>query len=113
MTQRTGAPSGPSNEGDEAAPTRFEERVIAALNDLDEGEVVSYGEVARRAGAPGAARAVGTILRITGEPVPWWRVVNAAGRLAPGVEIEQAQRLRAEGISVTSGRVARPDRSGA
>ena len=115
MTPRTGVPSGPSNDpdgADEATPTSFEERVIAALHDLDEGEVVSYGEVARRSGAPGAARAVGTILRITGEPVPWWRVVNAAGRLAPGLESDQAQRLRAEGVSVSGGRVARATRDG-
>lgn len=91
------------------AEASFEDRVIEALGELAEGEVVSYGELARRAGAPGAARAVGTILRITGEPVPWWRVVNAAGRLAPGLEVEQAQRLRSEGVSVTNGRVARPE----
>lgn len=84
--------------------------MIAALQELGEGEVVSYGEVARRAGAPGAARAVGTILRITGEPVPWWRVVNAAGRLAPGLESDQAQRLREEGVSVSNGRVVRATR---
>ena len=36
-----------------------------------------------------------------------FRVVNAAGRLAPGSEQEQAQRLRAEGVQVVGGRVIR------
>src|SRR3954454_24757415 len=37
----------------------FEERVWAALREIPYGETASYGEIARRIGAPGAARAVG------------------------------------------------------
>ena len=54
------------------------EDVSAVLRDLRRGEVVSYGEVARRAGYPGAARAVGNVLA-RGVGVPWWRVVRADG----------------------------------
>jgi len=61
--------------------------------------------VAADAGWPGRARAVGNILKWTDEPVPWWRVVNASGRLAPGKEQDQARRLRAEGVTVVDGRV--------
>jgi methylated-DNA-protein-cysteine methyltransferase-like protein len=30
--------------------------------------------------------------------VPWWRVIRADGTLAPAVAVEQAQRLKAEGV---------------
>ena len=74
---------------------------------LQPGQVVSYGEVAAEAGAPGAARAVGNLLRRSAG-LPWWRVVAASGRLIPGAETEQRERLEAEGVVFTrSGRVAR------
>ena len=57
--------------------------VLAVVVTLEPGEVVTYGEVARQAGYPGAARAVGNVLARTDEAVPWWRVVAADGRLAP------------------------------
>ncbi len=77
----------------------------AVLAALQTGEVVTYGEVAMEAGFPGAARAVGTFLSRSGGEYPWWRVVAAGGRLAPGKEAEQARRLRAEGVVVKDGRV--------
>jgi methylated-DNA-protein-cysteine methyltransferase-like protein len=85
----------------------FERRVLAVLRALVPGEVVTYGEVAREAGFPNAARAVGNYLRMTDKPVPWWRVVNAEGRLVPGFEEEHAKRLRAEGVTVVDGHVRR------
>lgn len=88
------------NEGD------FETAVIRVIESLQPGEVAAYGEIATEAGYPGAARAVGNLLR-TVPGLPWWRVVNAAGRLAPGSEAEQARRLRAEGVTVSKGRVKR------
>ena len=48
--------------------------------------------------------AVGTVLRHA-DGLPWWRVVNVAGRLAPGHERAQAWRLRNEGVAVSSNRV--------
>lgn len=68
-------------------------------------EVVSYGEVARRAGRRGAARAVGAFLAEHGAGLPWWRVVRADGSLAVHKPREQARRLRAEGVEVVAGRV--------
>jgi len=83
----------------------FEDDVLAVLLRLRPGELVTYGEVAEEAGHPGAARAVGNLLRGSGlTDVPWWRVVTAAGRLVPGHEREHAQRLRAEGVAVSDGR---------
>ena len=84
--------------------TEFERRVAAVLEGLRSGDVVSYGEVAAAAGSPGAARAVGNLLART-DVFPWWRVVTADGRLAPGNEREHAARLRAEGVAVRGGRV--------
>jgi methylated-DNA-protein-cysteine methyltransferase-like protein len=85
--------------------TPFERDVLAVLRRLRPGDVVSYGEVAEEAGHPGAARAVGGVLARTRRPLPWWRVVTAAGRLAPGKEAEQARRLAAEGVAVDGRRV--------
>lgn len=87
--------------------TPFEEAVAKVLRSLEPGDLVTYGEVALEAGWPGAARAVGAFLASSGGEYPWWRVVNASGRLVPGHEVEHARRLRSEGIAVdeVSGRV--------
>jgi methylated-DNA-protein-cysteine methyltransferase-like protein len=80
--------------------------VTAVLQRLTAGDVTTYGEVAAEAGSPGAARAVGNLLRGSGgSGLPWWRVVAADGRLVPGIEGEHAARLRAEGVEVRDGRV--------
>lgn len=84
----------------------FVTAVRAVLEGLAPGDVVTYGEVAAEAGYPGAARAVGKLLRHE-DGLPWWRVVTATGRLVPGYEGEQAHRLRAEGVVVEGGRVRR------
>jgi methylated-DNA-protein-cysteine methyltransferase-like protein len=86
--------------------TEFERRVRAVIGALRPGEIATYGEVAEEAGHPGAGRAVGNILADS-EDLPWWRVVAASGRLVPGHEAEQARRLRAEGVTVTRGRIVR------
>lgn len=81
---------------------------------LEEGEVVSYGEVADTAGHSRQSRLVGRILseRSAELDLPWWRVVNASGRLVPGHEAEQARLLAAEGVDVApTGRVSRPSPS--
>jgi methylated-DNA-protein-cysteine methyltransferase-like protein len=89
-----------------APPTEFQQRVVALVEGLAPGEVVTYGELALEAGRPGAARAVGNIMA-TVDGLPWWRVVRADARLLPGHETEQARRLRAEGVTVRNGRIVR------
>ncbi|HYM49852.1 MAG TPA: MGMT family protein [Candidatus Limnocylindrales bacterium] len=81
----------------------FTRAVTAVLRDLERGEVVTYGEVARRAGYPNAARAVGNLLA-RGQGLPWWRVVRADGSLAAHGAEEQARRLRREGVAVRDNR---------
>jgi methylated-DNA-protein-cysteine methyltransferase related protein len=83
----------------------FEDDVRRVLQELTEGSVVTYGEVAREAGYPGAARAVGTFLSRGPDGIPWWRVVTSTGRLVPGHEVRQSKLLRAEGVAVANGRV--------
>lgn len=83
----------------------FRAAVEVAVHSLARGEVVSYGEIAEQAGFPGAARAVGGILRGAPNGMPWWRVVAADGRLISPAATEQAARLRAEGVRVVNGRV--------
>ncbi|TMD67941.1 MAG: MGMT family protein [Chloroflexi bacterium] len=81
----------------------FQDAVTAVIRDLRRGEVLTYGEVARRAGYPRAARAVGNVLA-TRLGLPWWRVVRANGELAAHSRDEQARRLRREGVTVRDGR---------
>ena len=85
--------------------TPFAERVLEAVRALPPGDVVTYGEVARLAGRPGAARGVGAVLAAGHDDVPWWRVVNSTGRLVPGHVAEHQRRLSREGVSVRDGRV--------
>lgn len=82
----------------------FAERVRVVVAAIRPGEVVTYGEVAEEVGSSGAARAVGNVMARS-DGLPWWRVVTGTGRLVPGHEVEQARRLRAEGIAVRNGRV--------
>ena len=82
----------------------FEDAVRATVESIPPGEISTYGEVAAESGYPGAARAVGNLLRST-SGLPWWRVIAATGRLVPGNEGEHAKRLRAEGVRIVNGRV--------
>ncbi len=77
---------------------------MAVVRALPPGDVTTYGEVAAAAGYPGAARAVGNVLR-TVPDLPWWRVVSASGSLVPGHERRHARLLRSEGVVVEGGRV--------
>ena len=86
--------------------TSFQLSIRKVIERLQAGEVVSYGEVAAQAGFPGAARAVGNLLRDS-SGLPWWRVVTSDGRLVPGAEREQERRLNAEGVRVQNGRVSK------
>jgi hypothetical protein len=45
------------------------------------------------------------VLAMEGSDVPWHRVIGANGRPAHHLEAEQLERLRAEGVRTTDGRV--------
>ncbi len=84
-----------------------------AVAQIPRGAVSTYGEVARAAGLPGRARQAGHALKHlpAGFHLPWHRVVGAGGRIVfprgSRAFREQERRLRAEGVEVASGRVAR------
>ena len=82
-----------------------ERRIIDVLITLERGEVTTYGDIAEMAGYPKLSRLVGQILSTTEIEVPWWRVVNVAGRLVPGHEREQAELLLGEDVIIRNGRV--------
>ena len=62
----------------------FTAEVVRVLKEIPESYVVTYGQVARMAGSPRAARQVVRILHTMSEKheLPWHRVVNARGEIA-------------------------------
>jgi len=89
----------------------FRQNVLRVVRDVPAGCVVTYGQVAMLAGRPGAARAVGAVLRglrAADGDVPWQRVVNAAGGISTykvGHGELQTALLRAEGVPLQGGKV--------
>ncbi len=91
--------------------TSFTSRVLTAVRRIPRGQVATYGEVARRAGRPGAARAVGNIMRECGRPdIPCHRVIAAGGRLGGygGSEALKRSLLMAEGVPFAGKRIRMP-----
>jgi methylated-DNA-protein-cysteine methyltransferase related protein len=87
-------------------PPDFKDRVLAVVTGIPKGELATYGQVAVLAGFPGRPRQVGMVLRglPEGSKAPWHRVVNAQGYIPSRGRwwgaLEQAKRLRKEGIEV-------------
>ncbi len=78
----------------------FAERVRAVVRQIPEGETKSYKEVAYAAGSPGAARAVGMIMKNNYDPtVPCHRVIGSDGKMhgynRGGIEVKE-EMLRKE-----------------
>ena len=94
-----------------ATPSQRAAAILKAVRGIKRGTFASYGEVARRAGLPGRARLVGTVLRDSGDSpkLPWHRVTGAGGRIAfprgSASAREQIRRLAREGIQARGGRV--------
>lgn len=86
------------------------EMILAAVRRIPRGKVCTYGDVAEVAGLPRRARLVGTVLRQTsGRGLPWYRVINAGGRISFPVGSDayarQRRQLEAEGVVFAGGRV--------
>jgi methylated-DNA-protein-cysteine methyltransferase-like protein len=64
----------------------FRAAVYALVEQIPEGRVMSYGDLAAAAGSPRAARQVGYALAALPPDrlpdVPWHRVINARGRIS-------------------------------
>ena len=64
------------------AAVSFTDLVLEVVRNIPKGETKSYGEVAKLAGSPKAARAVGTIMASNyRKDVPCHRVIKADGSL--------------------------------
>jgi alkylated DNA nucleotide flippase Atl1 len=80
------------------------ERVRDVIEAIPAGQVLSYGEVADRAGLR-SARLVGRILAEGLDGVPWHRVLRADGTPTPHLATRQLALLRDEGVRTVNGRV--------
>ena len=85
--------------------------IYLALRAIPKGKVIAYGQLAKLAGLPGAARLAGKVL--CGLPenteLPWHRVINSQGKISlpegsPG-HAEQKRRLEAEGVEFKNNKI--------
>jgi methylated-DNA-[protein]-cysteine S-methyltransferase len=91
----------------------FRERVYGVVSGIPSGKVMSYSQVAREAGSPGASRAVGTVMARNPFPgagpgkVPCHRVVKSDRSLGgfSGREGVEGKRflLEREGVRFSGG----------
>ncbi|MFQ5595422.1 MAG: MGMT family protein [Anaerolineae bacterium] len=86
----------------------FFEKVYAVVKQVPYGQVATYGQISWLVtGSWHAARTVGWALHGLPEElideVPWWRVINAQGRISNSQvrhgAAEQRRRLEAEGVA--------------
>lgn len=87
--------------------SEFTLKVINIIKDIPEGQVATYGQIAALAGHPRAPRQVAGILKrySTEYKLPWHRVIGSKGAISikdPLGKMEQAERLREEGVEVSS-----------
>ncbi|MDQ1143621.1 methylated-DNA-protein-cysteine methyltransferase-like protein [Bacillus sp. SORGH_AS 510] len=90
--------------------TPFTENVIEIIRGIPAGKVMTYGQIARLAGSPRAARQVVRILHSMSKKhrLPWHRVINAKGQIALQEDEaynEQVLSLEAEGVEIGLGGV--------
>ena len=88
----------------------FREKVYIVAHTIPKGRVATYGQLAKMAGSPGAARAVGMCMKCNTDTkkVPCHRVVDSDGRLtgyAFGGESAKKKLLLKEGVVFIKDRV--------
>lgn len=82
--------------------TPFQKKVLLATLAIPEGETRTYKQIAMIAGYPGAARAVGSVMRMNplAPAIPCHRVIRSDGRIgnysAPGGSKKKLAMLRKE-----------------
>jgi methylated-DNA-[protein]-cysteine S-methyltransferase len=79
----------------------FKEKVLGIVSKIPKGKVMNYKQVAEKAGSPGAARAVGSIMKANfNTKIPCHRVIRSDGKVGEynrGGSKEKARKLRQEG----------------
>jgi alkylated DNA nucleotide flippase Atl1 len=78
----------------------FVSRVLAVVESIPPGRVMSYGDVAAAFGSR-AARAVGHTMAYYGSDVPWWRVIRSSGLPPENHEAPALEHYRAESTPLT------------
>jgi methylated-DNA-protein-cysteine methyltransferase related protein len=75
------------------------EKIKQKIGQIPKGKVATYGQIAKLAGYPGAARQVVWALQ-SAAGLPWYRVLGAGGKIRlPGHQgLEQRMRLEMEGV---------------
>ena len=84
------------------------EKIRKTIAKIPKGRVATYGQVAKVAGFPGAARQVGWALQgASGLGLPWHRVLGAGGKikLRDHSAMEQRMRLEMEGVKFNGAKV--------
>lgn len=82
----------------------FKEKVYSLAKTIPKGKVVTYGQMAKMAGSPGAARAVGMCMKTNpfAPVVPCHRVVASDGKLTgfsmEGGVVTKKKMLMEEGV---------------
>lgn len=80
----------------------FKEQVLDIVSRIPKGQTMTYKEVASLAGSPGAARAVGSIMKANYKPgIPCHRVIRSDGNVGQynrGGPSEKYKKLKKEGV---------------
>lgn len=89
----------------------FKRKILQATFEIPAGMVLSYGELARKAGSPKAARAVGQVMATNPIPIviPCHRIVGHDGHLTgfsggDGLEVKK-RLLISEGLAVRNNKI--------
>ncbi|MGH1525787.1 MGMT family protein [Leifsonia sp. L25] len=94
--------SEPAESASPASGADFASRVLAVVDSIPPGRVMTYGDVAAALGSR-AARMVGQIMAYYGGDVPWWRVVRASGHPPANHEHIALEHYRTEGTPLLGG----------
>jgi methylated-DNA-[protein]-cysteine S-methyltransferase len=83
----------------------FKETVLSIVRNIPEGNVMTYKEVAIKAGVPGGARAVGNIMKANyDKTVPCHRVIRSDGIIGNynrgGSEIKRQLLIKEKALKV-------------
>ncbi len=84
----------------------FAEAVLSIVDQIPQGMVLAYGDVAEMLGE-GGPRQVGSVMSRYGSSVTWWRVIRASGEAPKGLGDEALAHWREEGTALVRGALVR------
>jgi methylated-DNA-protein-cysteine methyltransferase related protein len=87
----------------------FTQKAITIIKSIPSGKVMTYGQIAKLAGSPRAARQVVRILHSMSKKyqLPWHRVINSKGEIGLQEDQslnEQILSLESEGVEIQNNR---------